>query len=104
VSHDEYRIATALERIADHLTTPPDPEPLLREERERLLDAITEEAKSWRYRNICFDGMDTVLTPVVSLRRVEHMLAKVFRNDSWSSVVLEARPADPSEKEREDLK
>ena len=44
------------------------------DERERVLHEVQEASKFWRYRNICFDGMDTILTAVVPLSTVEWAL------------------------------
>jgi hypothetical protein len=69
-------------------------------EREDLLDAIISAFSRKRYRNIVFDGMDTVRTAVVPLASVEMILEQAFGRP-WKTVTLPAKPAG-GEKERED--
>jgi hypothetical protein len=87
-----------LERIAQYMR--PDLGPVLARERADILERFKKELSRSRYRNIGFDGMDTVYTAVIPVSRVEHALEKVLELP-WNSVTLDVIPAS-GEGKRED--
>jgi hypothetical protein len=91
-------IDETLTRIAQYMR--PDLGPILARERADILERFTKELSRARYRNIVFDGMDTVYTAVIPVSRVEQALETVLELP-WKSVTLDVIPAT-GEGKRED--
>jgi hypothetical protein len=91
-------IDETLERIAKYMR--PDLGPVLAKDRAETLERLKRELRHSRYRNIVFDGMDTVYTAVIPVARVEQALEKAF-DLPWKSVTLDVLAAQ-GEGPRED--
>jgi hypothetical protein len=108
-------IADSLRRIADRMDAAvqpeveaaiqPEVEAAIAAERVRFVASVRADFRNQRYRNIVYDGMDSVLTAVVPLRSVERALYRAVHPDkvyTLDRLPIAVIPAN-GEKEREDV-